>query len=100
MELDYFKGLAFGVLHIPKSEFLTMTPYEITIAYEEWSKVEEHREKIQRMVAYTVYGTIPASNLRSKKHVSIEAFWPMSSDVIDVEVKTKEQRQEQYKWLK
>jgi hypothetical protein len=100
VELDYFRGLAFGVLRIPKSDFLIMTPHEVSIAYEEWTKVQEYREKVQRMVAYTIYGTIPANQLRSKKHVGIDTFWPMTGDAAAMEIKNKEQRQKQYKWLK
>jgi hypothetical protein len=97
--LDYFRGVAFGVLRIPKSDFLIMTPYEVSLAYQEYLNVEERKGRNDtyraRMIAYTVYCNIP---MKRGERMSMGKFWPI--DEGDVDTRSKEERKEQYKWLK
>lgn len=87
------------MLRIPKSDFLIMTPYEVSLAYQEYLKVEDRREKNDtyraRMIAYTMYCNIP---MKQGQRMGMGKFWPI--DEGDTETRSKEERQEQYKWLK
>jgi len=76
--LDYFKKVAFGILRIPKSDWLIMTPYEVSLAHEGYLEQENrHSDEFwygMRRISYDLYCN---SFMFSKsKPKEIDTYWP------------------------
>jgi len=93
--------VAFGVLHISKSEYLKMTPYEVILAYEGFS---EHRgkelEQFWYMTRRLEYRAYLSTDIGKKKHISIEKYWPdWNEEAKKVNIPSKAERMRRYEKL-